>query len=394
MTAGALQSLLDAARAHFARERRALLDLQRAIASVPSPTAREERRARFIRERLSRSPKHAVSADGAGNVVARRPGSDSRPVAICAHLDTVFPEGTPVEARLSGTRLDGPGVTDNARGLAGMLAIAGALEELDIRTHHPIDFVATVGEEGEGDLRGAKFYFGERAGAVAPVAAIALDGAGDERLVHRAVGSRRFRITFRGPGGHSWNDFGAANAVHAAARCAAALSSIVLPSSPRTTLTVARIEGGLSINAIPPAATLDVDIRSVSADQIGHLEGELRAAARRAAMVENEPDKHGEAALALEILRIGDRPCGETPLEEPLAREALAITRALGREPEPAGSSTDASAAIALGIPAIAIGAGGQGGGTHTLDEWYEDVDGASGLARAAAIVVAAAGTT
>jgi acetylornithine deacetylase/succinyl-diaminopimelate desuccinylase-like protein len=184
-----------------------------------------------------------VRVDAAGNVIGRRPGAsrDETPVAVCAHLDTVFPSGTPVQVRRVGRRLVGPGIGDNGRGLAAMLALAAELDGDRVRTRHPIEFVATTGEEGLGDLRGAKRYFAD----VRDVrAAIALDGAGDERIVHRAVGSRRFRVEFAGPGGHSWAAFGVPNAVHAAARATARIAGMPLDDEPRVTASVNRMGAG------------------------------------------------------------------------------------------------------------------------------------------------------
>jgi acetylornithine deacetylase/succinyl-diaminopimelate desuccinylase-like protein len=292
--------------------------------------------------------------------------------------------------RREGTRLVGPGINDNGRGLAAMLAIAEELQASSIATRHPIELVATAGEEGIGDLRGAKHHF---AGAGRDAhAMIALDGAGDERVIHRALGSRRFRITYRGPGGHSWAAFGAPNAVHAAALCAASLSRLVLPRDPRTTLSVGRIGGGLSVNAIPDEGWLEVDLRSTSAPQVDRFERELRATARGALDEENGRRARGTRAMTLEIGTIGDRPCGETPADHPLVAHALQATRLVGRRPELATASTDANVPIGLGIPAIAIGAGGRGGGAHTAEEWYDNTDGPRGIARALTLIVAAAG--
>lgn len=374
---------------HFENTAPATLRLQRALVGIPAPTGHEAARACFVRERFVRVGLGDARIDAAGNVIARRPGTARLAgISVCAHLDTVFPEGTDVSVRADGSRLYGPGITDNARGLAVMLAVAEGFAAMHIRTERPIEFVATVGEEGHGDLRGAKAYFAD---AEPPVAAIAIDGAGDDHIVHRAVGSRRFRITYRGHGGHSWSAFGTPNAVHAAARCAARLAERPLPKDPPTTLTVARIEGGMSINSIPATASLEVDIRSTSAGMIATLDSELRAIARRAANDENGERRHLDAALSMEIVRIGDRPCGEILEDHPLVRSASSISFQLGREPRSLSASTDASVPIALGIPAIAVGGGGRGGLTHTADEWFEDEGGARGVARACAIVLAAA---
>ncbi|MDQ3696535.1 MAG: M20/M25/M40 family metallo-hydrolase, partial [Gemmatimonadota bacterium] len=254
----------------------------------------------------------------------------------------------------------------------------------------PVDFVATVGEEGSGDLRGAKHIFAN--GAREARAAVILDGAGDERIVHRALGSRRLRITFRGAGGHSWTAYGTPNPVHAAAITVAKLASLPLPQRPRTTLSVGRIGGGIAVNAIPEDGWLEVDLRSSSDVVLARLSRELHAAARAAELEENARRALGTPALSLEIAVIGARPSGETPADHPLVRSAVAATRLIGREPELATASTDANIPISLGIPAIAIGAGGRGGEAHTQAEWFDNTDGPLGLARALGVVVAAAG--
>jgi acetylornithine deacetylase/succinyl-diaminopimelate desuccinylase-like protein len=324
-------------------------------------------------------------------VIGRRPGADHLPpVVICAHLDTVFPAGTDLSVRRDGARLVGPGINDNGRGLAVMLALASAVDGTRLRCQRPIEFVATTGEEGAGDLRGAKHYFGGRGRGSHCM--IALDGAGDRRIIHRALGSRRFRISYKGPGGHSWAAFGVPNAVHAAGGAAARLAAVSLPLDPRTTLSVGRIGGGISVNSIPEAAWLEVDVRSTSADMLARLERVVRDIAQLAADEENARRALGARTLDVAIERIGARPCGETPAEHPLVRCAEQATRLVGREPELALASTDANAAIAEGIPGIAIGAGGNGGDAHTLDEWFDNQHGRVGVARALTIVVAAAG--
>ena len=254
----------------------------------------------------------------------------------------------------------------------------------------PVEFVATTGEEGLGDLRGAKHYFAT-AGAGAS-AAIALDGAGDERIVHRALGSRRFRVTFRGPGGHSWAAFGVPNAVHAAAGAATRLASLHLPGEPRTTLSVGRIGGGLSVNSIPDDAWIEVDLRSTAPAMIERYDRELRLIARAALHEENARRAAGTPPLGFSIQTIGDRPCGEVPPDDAIVAAAADATRLIGRTPDLTTASTDANVPIGLGIPAIAIGAGGRGGDAHTPGEWFENTQGQLGIWRALTITVTAAG--
>ena len=381
---------LDAARERLAARDSSIVAMQVALSEIAAPTGEEGARGAWVARHLATLGLAYVRTDAVGNVIARRPGSGAgAPVVVCAHLDTVFPRGTALRVRRERRRLVGPGIGDNGRGLAAMLALAEEIDGARVRTRRPVDFVATVGEEGLGDLRGAKHLF--TTGHDAPAAVVALDGAGDERIVHRALGSRRFRVTFRGPGGHSWAAFGAANAVHAVGIATANLAALPLPREPRTTLSVGRVGGGMSVNAIPDQGWMEIDLRSTSPAVLERYDREIRAIARAAA--EEESARRSAAApLTCTIQVIGDRPCGEVPADDPLVRSAVAATRLIGREPELATASTDANVPIGLGIPAIAIGAGGRGGDAHTPSEWYENEQGTLGIARALTIVVAAAG--
>jgi acetylornithine deacetylase/succinyl-diaminopimelate desuccinylase-like protein len=365
------------------------MEMQVAIAQIAAPTGDEADRAHWVASRFDSLRLDHVEIDTAGNVIGRRRGrSDAPPIAVCAHLDTVFPRGIEHSIRQTGARYFGPSITDNSRGLAAMLAIATALDDAGVETERPIEFVGTTGEEGMGDLRGAKHYFATR-GADTHMAVI-VDGAGDERIVHRALGSRRFRASFDGPGGHSWSAFGAPNAVHAAAAAAATIANVPLPRTPRTTVTVARIGGGLSVNSIPQHAWLEIDLRSSSAAVLSTVGARIREIIYEAAVAENQRSAPGTAPLRPSVITIGDRPCGDLDEAHPLVQCAIRVTRAIEREPDLAMSSTDANVPISLGIPAIAIGAGGKGGDTHTSAEWFEDVDGLRGVARAMAILLAA----
>jgi acetylornithine deacetylase/succinyl-diaminopimelate desuccinylase-like protein len=294
----------------------------------------------------------------------------------------------PVRVERDGSRLVGPGIGDNGRGLAVMLALAEASGGRSIRTRRPIEFLATVGEEGAGDLRGAKRYFAEHA---LPAAVVVIDGAGDERIVHRALGSRRFRVAFAGPGGHSWVAFGVPNPVHAAAACAARLAAVSLPDDPRATLSVTRVGGGMSVNAIPKDGWLEVDVRCADAHVLDALTRAVDRAARFALAEENERRAGGTPPLSMVIDVIGDRPCGEVAASDPLVRAARRATCLVGRVPELTVASTDANVPIGLGVPAIAIGAGGRGGDAHTPREWFDNTNGTAGVARALTIAVAAA---
>ena len=381
---------LAGARARLASRDDSIVHAQITLAEIAAPTGEEQERAAFVASRFRSLGLDDTQIDDAGNVVGRRPGRRAvAPVVVCAHLDTVFPRGTSLSVRRDGDRLVGPGINDNSRGLAVMLAIAEEIDGVRLSTRRPIEFVATTGEEGLGDLRGAKRYFDDRGRDAA--ATIAIDGAGDERVVTRALGSRRFRVSFLGSGGHSWAAFGSANAVHAAAGAAARLAAFRLPLEPRTTLSVGRIGGGISVNSIPDHAWLEIDLRSTSREMLDRYEREIHLASRAACEEENNRRAFGTRALSLTIEPIGTRPCGETPVEHPLVRHALAATRLVGREPDVATASTDANVPIARGIPAIAIGAGGRGGDAHTQCEWFDNTDGARGVSRALTIVFGAA---
>lgn len=363
---------------------------QVAIARIPAPLGCEAARSAWLAERFAELGLRDIASDGAGNLVVRIPGSThDGPVAVLSHMDTVFAFTDPPDIVRSGDRLTGPGINDNARGLAAMLAIAGELAAGHVVTRRPVLLVATTGEEGAGDLRGAKHFFSSHPGVAA---AIALDGAGDDRIVNAALGSRRLRIAFDGPGGHSWSAFGTANAVHAAAACAVTLAGLALPAGPRSTLSVGRIGGGESVNAIPAHAWMEVDARSADATTLETLERDIRRAAAAAVHEENRSRTPGTPPLSATVERFGDRPSGLTPADHPLVSAAMAITRALGSEPRLAVASTDANVPMSLGIPAIAIGAGGVGGDAHTDHEWFENVEGPRGIVRALGIIVAAAG--
>jgi tripeptide aminopeptidase len=369
---------------------------QVAVSEIAAPTGEEQHRAAWIARRFALLGLIDVRTDPAGNVIGRRPGTspDGSAVAVCAHLDTVFPREIAVRVRWDSGRLCGPGIADNGRGLAAMLALAEEIDGHRLRTVQPVDFVATTGEEGSGDLRGAKAFFATATDPAAPgiSAAIALDGAGDERVVHRGLGSRRFRITFRGSGGHSWAAYGVANPIHAAGDAISKLATLAIPKDPRTTLSVGRIAGGIAVNAIADHAWLEVDVRSTSPRIIERLDREVRHAARAAELEENARRASSTPPLTSEVTVIGDRPCGDIPADHPLVLSALEATRLIGRDPELATASTDANVPISLGVPAIAIGAGGRGGDAHTPAEWFDNTGGTLGIARALTIVVTAAG--
>ena len=316
------------------------------------------------------------------HLVLTRPGRSDQSIAMVSHLDTVFPLDTPIRIRREHGRVHAPGISDNCRGLAALLAIARALLHAGVRPAAPVVFAANVGEEGVGDLRGVKHLFREGSPWRDIRAFISVDGTGLRRIVTRGVGSRRFRATVEGPGGHSWADWGAPNPVNALGLGIAELARISPPKQPRTVLTVGRIAGGTSVNAIPDSAWLELDLRSEAGAPLHDLEARVRRIFAQATAEANSRRRRGTAALSLDMQLIGDRPTGETALTADIVRAARAATRAVGETPEMVSSSTDANIAMALGIPAIALGAGGEAGGTHTLEEWYSNDKGPEGIER------------
>jgi tripeptide aminopeptidase len=367
---------------------------QLALVRIPAPPLGEAARGEHVLRRFQALALCDARVDEAGNVLAAWAPEDAEgpPVVVAAHLDTVFPAGTAVEPRQDGRRIHAPGITDNSRGLAGMLALARILAASALRAPRPVLFAATVGEEGIGDLRGVKHLFREGSPLRGAAAFVALDGSGLRRIVHRAIGSRRLRVEVEGPGGHSWSDRGAPNPVAALGAAIAAFGRLELPHRERSGLTVARIGGGSSVNAIPEEGWMELDMRSEVPGVLGRMETEVRAALTRSMEAENGARRSGTQPLRAVVQVIGDRPSGETPAEHPLVRAATAITASLGASPELVGSSTDANVPMALGIPSIAIGVGGDSGGIHTLDEWYANDGGALGVERALLVVLAAAG--
>lgn len=372
------------------REDERTITHQLGIAAIPAPTHGEAARGRHVARELA-ALGYTPRIDDVGNVIASTdPDNDRPPVVVCAHLDTVFPADVAHVIRQVGDRFVGPGIGDNARGLAGLLTIARVLRELAIPTVHPILLTATVGEEGEGDLRGARHLFATA--ATDALAAIALDGAGDERIVTHAVGTRRFRVTYRGPGGHSWAAGDTPNPVHAAADLATGVARLPRPVTPRTTIAVTRLHGGDAVNAIAGSATVDVELRSLGAGTLAVAEDEFRRLVAGALDTENARDPRHERPLTVAIEVTSDRPAGATPPDAAVVRATVAATEAIRRFPEVASASTDANIPMSRGIPSVGIGAGGAGGDTHTTHEWFANRAGALGLARALAAILTTAG--
>ena len=381
---------IRAARHHIERTDEVTLARQAALSAIPAPTGAEGRRAGRVAELFREVGLSDVALDRVGNVHGWIGKNGAAPVVLAAHLDTVFGADVNVAVERRSQRLEGPGISDNARGLAALVAVAEALVVARVPTGRPILFAATVGEEGSGDLRGVKHLMNGNHD-VTPVAFIALDGAGLERVIHRALGSRRYHVTFRGPGGHSWAAFGVANPANAVGRATALLADLPVQQLPRTTCAVVRLGGGTGLNSIPQEAWLDLDLRSEDPRALAQLDVTVRAALDRASDDENRRRAAGSPPLRLEIQLLGDRPSGSTPRAHPLVQAAVAVNRALGRDAELTSASTDANVPIALGIPAIALGAGGKAGDAHLATEWFENVEGALGIVRALLVTAAMA---
>jgi len=378
-----------AARLYIERSDESTLARQAALSAIPAPTGAEGARGAHVADLYREAGLKDVTVDDVGNVTGWLGAPREEPVVLSAHLDTVFGAGLDVSVERSGARLQGPGISDNARGLAALVTVAEALVRAGVSTVRPVRFTATVGEEGSGDLRGVKHLFAN--GRPRPHAFIALDGAGIERIVHRALGARRYRVTYRGPGGHSWAAFGVANPANAVGRAVALIAELPTPHAPRTTCAVVRLGGGTGLNSIPQEAWLDLDLRSEDPRALAQLDGTVQALLARALAEENGHRTAGTPPLQLELRRVGDRPSGLTPRAHPLVQAAIAATRALGSPHELTCASTDANVPIALGIPAIALGAGGHAGDAHLPTEWYENVDGALGVVRALLVTAAMA---
>jgi acetylornithine deacetylase/succinyl-diaminopimelate desuccinylase-like protein len=363
------------------------------ICEIPAPPFKERERGHYIAARFAELGLADAHTDSAGNVIGFYRGEGEEPLlALSAHMDTVFPEGTDVGVRRVGSRLCAPGIADDAAGLAALIGLIQALNSAEIRLRGSIAFVATVGEEGEGDLRGVRHLFSEGRLAGRVSAFVSFDGTTVEFITHQALGSRRYRVTFKGPGGHSWGDFGVVNPVHALGRVVARLADYRAPQDPRTTYNIGRVEGGESVNVIPRSASMDVDLRSVSDLELSRLEEFLFAAVDRATRDENSARGASGNKLQAELTMIGNRPSGETPRESPLVRLAIEASRAMGVTPVLNRASTDSNIPISLGIPAVTIGAGGVSGDSHRLSEWYDPVGRQVGYKRALLLAVGMVG--
>jgi len=342
------------------------------INEIAAPPFKEAERARAFAQLLRDSGLQSVEIDPEGNVLGLRKGTGGGPlIAVAAHLDTVFPEGTDVQVRREGNRLMGPGVGDNARSLAVLLSIIRALESAKVQTTGDILFVGDVGEEGPGDLRGMKYLFQKGRYKDRIRMFVSIDGAGSgSDIVNGALGSRRYHVVFRGPGGHSYGAFGLVNPTYAMAKAIDRLSKVSVPSSPRTTYNVGVVGGGTSVNSIPNEAWMDVDLRSESPQQLTRLSDEFIKQMNAAAEDENRARSTSQGRILVEAKVIGERPSGVTAVDSPIVKLAAAAVSKFGLAPTYSVGSTDSNLPISLGVPAITIDSGGSGGRAHALDEW------------------------
>lgn len=346
------------------------------VSRVPAPPFGEAQRGEWLAERFNELGLVDVQIDAAGNVFGVRPGYGRRYISVSAHIDTVFPATTPLNIRQQGTRLFGPGVSDNGAGIAAMLAVGSVLGSSQIAHTMPFVFIGNVGEEGEGDLRGMRHVFQTPQWADSIAYSVIVDGAGSDTVVAEALGSRRFEVIVRGPGGHSWSDFGTPNPIIALARAIQALTETPVPASPKTTFNVGVIRGGTSVNSIPESASMRVDLRSTSMAEIDRLERALRVAIDHALDAENQPAlarlSRRAQTVQSEIVEIGNRPAGELAPDARLLKVIRAVDAQLGNTAQVQRASTDANIPLSLGREAIALGGGGSGGGAHTLQEWFD----------------------
>jgi tripeptide aminopeptidase len=385
-----------------------LVQWQMEMARIPAPPFGESARGAWLAERFREVGLDDVRIDDVGNVFGIHPGFGRRYVALSAHIDTVFPANTPLNIRQQGSRLYGPGVSDNGAGVTAMLGIAALLRTVRLRHALPFVFVGNVGEEGEGDLRGMRHIFSTPRWKDSIACSVVLDGAGADTIVAEALGSRRFEVIVRGPGGHSWSDFGAPNPIVILAKAIETFTATPVPAMPKTTFNIGVIRGGTSVNSIPESASMKVDIRSTSMTEMERLEQGLRLALNRAIEDETMESQMRSSSLSVsqsasmtqkrapgvscEVVVIGSRPAGELQPGARILQVIRAVDTQLSNAAQVQRASTDANIPLSLGQEAIAIGGGGSGGGAHTLQEWFDSNGRELGLKRILLTLLALAG--
>jgi len=366
-------------------------DQQARLTEIPAPPFQESARADAVNALLAEAGL-SVQIDKTGSVIGELRGVNEKEIVIVAgHLDTVFPPGTDVKVHRDGSRMVAPGISDNGTGLAALVAMARALQFAHLKPQRTIFFVADVGEEGEGNLRGIRAVVDAYRPRLKAV--VVLDGSGTDHVTTKALASRRLEALITGPGGHSWSDFGMPNPINALVRGSVRFINTKVPANPRTTFNIGQIEGGTSVNSIPYEARLKVDIRSESDDELARLESALRECI--AAGVRDEMDSardRSKGKLEWKVELLGSRPGGELPADSALLAALRAADDSVGNQSRIERSSTDANIPLSLGIEAISIGAGGNGGGAHSLQEWYDSAGREAGLKRALLTVLGISG--
>lgn len=367
------------------------------MARIAAPPFGEAARGAWLAERFRELGLDDVRIDDVGNVFGVHPGYGRRYISLSAHIDTVFPAGTPLNVRQEGTRLYGPGVSDNGAGVTAMLAIAALLRSVRLRHALPFLFIGNVGEEGEGDLRGMRHIFATPRWKDSIAYSLILDGAGSDTIVAEALGSRRFEVIVRGPGGHSWSDFGAPNPIVVLARAIQGFSQTPVRTTPKSTFNIGVMRGGTSVNSIPESASMRVDIRSTSSAEMERLERSLRVCLDQSVEAERQAAAGRGAqrrphSVTCEVVAIGDRPAGELEPNARILEVMRAVDTHLSNVAQVQRASTDANIPLSLGREAIAIGGGGSGGGAHTLQEWFDCSGRELGLKRILLTLLALAG--
>jgi acetylornithine deacetylase/succinyl-diaminopimelate desuccinylase-like protein len=366
----AVQAML----AQFQKDNAWTLQQQVSICEIPAPPFKETTRGLEMKRRFESLGLQNVRVDSVGNVIAERPGNGTGPLIVLAgHLDTVFPEGTDVTVKQTGTAYAGAGIGDDCRGLAVLLAVARGMRDNKVQTNGTIWFVADVGEEGPGNLRGIRYLY-QTLLKNRPAQFISVDGTGIH-VTARAVGSYRYKVKYEGPGGHSYGAFGMPNPIHAAGRAIAKLADLQVPMTPKTTFNVGVIEGGTSVNSVPMLGAFELDMRSESAEALAAVDVQARAAIDAALKEEKARWPKSTKALTVKIDTIGIRPAdSRQPDGAPLVKTALTVAKAIGNPVEHTGSgSTDANIPMSLGLPGITVGGGGNGTGAHGSEEKYDD---------------------
>lgn len=344
-----------------------------ALTEIPAPPFKEQPRAKAYLEMLRQAGLSDLEMDAEGNVMGVRKGTGgSGMLAVLAHLDTVFPEGTDVKVKRQGTRLAAPGIGDDTRGLALMLSVIRAMNAGKIQTTSDVLFVGNVGEEGEGDLRGVKFLLQKGKYKDRIKQFIAIDGGEQGSITRGGVGSKRYRVTFKGPGGHSYGAFGLVNPAFAMGKAIDKFSKLQVPANPKTTFNVGVLSGGTSVNSIPASVQMDVDLRSESCAELTKINDAFLAVVRQAVDEENSARSTREGKIEADPKLIGDRPCGETAATAPIIQTTTAAVKSFGLVPSYQISSTDSNVPMNMGIPAVTIGRGGPGGRAHSPDEWVD----------------------